>query len=94
MLSRIIRRLTGRSPSVVDARQPLGPAPVAAPPEAVRKVDIYAEHAKWMVLAGERRFDEAISLCRTVIDVPESNFVASLFLGHAYAQMQQHADAR
>ncbi|PBI87003.1 hypothetical protein BKP43_41890 [Variovorax boronicumulans] len=94
MLSRIIRRLTGRSPSVVDARQPLGPAPVAAPPEAVRKVDIYAEHAKWMALAGERRFGEAISLCRTVIDVPESNFVASLFLGHAYAQMQQHADAR
>lgn len=58
------------------------------------QIDIYAEHAKWMALAEERRFDEAIDLCLSSIASPDTNFMASLFIGYAYAQTGRPADAQ
>lgn len=58
------------------------------------RIDIYAENAKWMALAAEHRFDEAVELCLATITTPETNFMASLFLGYADAQTGRPADAR
>ncbi|WP_198083296.1 lipopolysaccharide assembly protein LapB [Variovorax sp. E3] len=68
---------------------PVSEAVVASPP-----IDIYAEHAKWMALAGQRDFDGAIELCLSTIKKPETSFVASLFLGYAYFQSGRPAEAQ
>lgn len=101
--------MTIRSRLTAAARKLFGagsdaPAPVTPPaiePQAASEIrapepwiDIYAEHAKWMALAEERRFDEAVNLCLATIASPDTNFVASLFLGHAYAQTGRVTDAQ
>jgi tetratricopeptide (TPR) repeat protein len=78
-------------PAITPAVQPQAESEVTV---SELQIDIYAEHAKWMELAARHRFDEAIDLCLATIASPNTNFVASLFLGHAYAQTGRMVDAQ
>jgi len=81
----------------VPGRAVAEPAPIAPANEAVAvspPIDIYAEHAKWMALAGQRDFDGAIELCLSTIKAPDTSFVASLFLGYAYFQSGRPSEAQ
>jgi hypothetical protein len=99
MLSRIIQTVARklRGAEAVPGRAVAEPAPIAPANEAVAvspPIDIYAEHAKWMALAGQRDFDGAIELCLSTIKAPDTSFVASLFLGYAYFQSGRPSEAQ
>jgi len=87
-------RLFGSSPEAPAPVAPPAIEPATEARPAAPEIDIYAENARWMALAAERRFDEAIDLCRATIASPDTSFMASLFLGYAAAQTGRPADAR
>ena len=87
-------RLFGSSPEAPAPVAPPAIEPATEARPAAPEIDIYAENARWMALAAERRFDEAIDLCRATIASPDTSFMASLFLGYAAAQTGRPARLR